>query len=158
MKHTYMLLVLIAVGCGRSSDLTGSRVRIALKDGTETVYELLAVRDSALLVTSLTTPMSSVAVPFTDIRRVYHASNGSFQYGLLGAGAGCVGGILMASTGAGIGEGGGHPNLMPAVNVVVLTTVAGAVLGTVLHDGETSFYVTSEADLKRLKEFAAERK
>jgi hypothetical protein len=159
MKYTScFLLMLFIVGCG--SDLTGSRVRIRFQDGTETVYELLAVNDSALVVTSgsLTSPIHSMTVPFTDIKRVYHASSGSFEYGLLGAGAGCVGGLLLVSQGAGIGEGGGHPNLMPAFNVVVLTTAAGAVLGVVLHDGETAFYVTSEADLKRLKEFAVERR
>jgi hypothetical protein len=158
MKHSgYLFLLLVFAGC--SSELQGNRVRIKyLYNETQPIVKLLNVSDSTLLVHA-SPPGSAdtmLAIPFADIDRVYHGSS-SAEYALLGAGAGFALGLGLASTEVTIGTGSGHPNLQPALNVIGVCIVAGAILGPVIHGGETAYYPASEADRKRLREFAAKR-
>jgi len=158
MKYSgIFLLLLTCAGCS-ASYLEGNRVQVKYLDTeSEPVYDLIAVRENALIVSTipLKVPIEADTIPFSRIDRVYHASSG-FSYGVLGSGIGFVVGIGLVSEGAGLGEGSGHPNLGPAFNVLALTTVAGGFMGVLIHGGKSAYYVYKPEDLQSLREFAME--
>ncbi len=150
MKHiAYSFLLIFVLSCGSSSHLHGNHVRILFRDSMYKEFQLLAVRDSSLIVQSYAENNTPELIKFSRIDRVYHDANGKFYGGIYGSAAGVVAlGVAGAFTFTGAYGGIG------VAAAIALGGILGMPIGCAAAKEDSGYDPNDKSDVLSIKAFA----
>ncbi len=159
-RITYsFLLIALFTGCSSRSELKGSRILIQFRDTIPHEYNLLSVRESALVVEpgAYDSPGQPFIIPFSRINHVIHDVGGKATGTLLGGAAGW-GAVLVAAIiylvaahpDIGSGEGFGFGVAFISLPAIVIGMATGYIIST----DEGAFDTSKAHDRDALRDFS----
>ena len=151
-RIAYSFLLIFLLSCGSSSHLQGNRVRIQFRDSMYQDFELLAVRDSSLIVQPYAEKNIPELIPFSQIDRVYHDADGKILGGIYGCG---VGGVALGSAAA-IAIQGEYSGLA-VVAAIAIGGIFGMPVGCAIAKDDAGYDPYDHLDLLSIKYYSTYR-
>jgi hypothetical protein len=148
-RIAYSLLLIFLLSCGTRSTLQENHIRVFFRDSTSQVFDLLFVRETALVVQSGKSNETSL-IPFSGIDHVNINVHGRRNGSLLGFFLGSVG---TAALGVAILPA-GYAILSWLIFVTLPATIAGPIIGTAISSDEAAFNLDKIHDRQELGSYA----